>query len=170
MGLEQRINYQLNKYPSIKKYIKRGYQRIMYAISPKIKSVGDIIRVSPNDPDSEYFFGYYDKSPWDATDKYMLCVRVQQAYKSVAPKEPGTVCLIDTNENNKLVEIGITHAWNVQQSCMAQWMGPDFKSRIIYNDYRDGHYCSVIFNVAEMKDMLKGCNQLLNIPEQLIKK
>ena len=36
MGLEQKINYQLNKYPGIKKYIKRAYQLTMYAISPKI--------------------------------------------------------------------------------------------------------------------------------------
>ena len=29
MSLEQKINYQLNKYPGVKKYIKRGYQRTM---------------------------------------------------------------------------------------------------------------------------------------------
>ena len=75
MSLEQKINYQLNKYPGIKKYIKRGYQRAMYALSKKIKSEGDIVRVSPNDSMSEYFFGYYDKSPWDATGRYMLCMR-----------------------------------------------------------------------------------------------
>ena len=67
MSLEQKINYQLNKCPGIKKYVKRGYQLTMYALSKKIKSEGNIMRVSPNDPSSEYFFGYYDKSPWDAT-------------------------------------------------------------------------------------------------------
>ena len=30
---------------------------------------------------------------------------------------------------------------------MAQWLGPDFKSRIPYNDMRDGKYCSVVLNV-----------------------
>ena len=70
MSLEQRVNYQLNKYPGIKKVIKRGYQLFMYAISPKIKSEGNIKRISPNDG-NEYFFGYYDKSPWDATGRYM---------------------------------------------------------------------------------------------------
>ena len=54
MSLEQKINYQLNKYPGVKRYIKRGYQLAMYAISPKIKSEGDIVRVSPNDG-KEYF-------------------------------------------------------------------------------------------------------------------
>ena len=58
MGLEQKINYHLNKYPFIKKVIKRGYQLAMYAISPKIKSEGNIVKVSPESP-GEYFFGYY---------------------------------------------------------------------------------------------------------------
>lgn len=56
MSLEQTINYQLNKYPGIKKFIKRGYQLAMYAISPKIKSEGNIKRVSPDDG-AEYFLG-----------------------------------------------------------------------------------------------------------------
>ena len=40
-----------------------------------------------------------------------------------------------------------THTWNVQQGCMAQWLGLDFSSRIIFNDLRDGKYCSVILDV-----------------------
>lgn len=30
---------------------------------------------------------------------------------------------------------------------MAQWLGPDFDRQIIYNDFRDGKYCSVILDV-----------------------
>lgn len=141
----------LEQFPVIKRSAKRAYQLASVATNrDKVKAEGDITRVSPND-EYEYFYGYYDKSPWDASDRYMICVRVKQAYKSVAPKEPGTVCLIDTEENNKIIEIGTTHAWNVQQSCMAQWMGPDFKSRIIYNDFRNGHYRSIVFNVEKMQ-------------------
>ena len=44
---EQKINYQLNKYPRLKKFIKRGYQRTMYAISPKIKSEGILYEYHP---------------------------------------------------------------------------------------------------------------------------
>lgn len=49
-----KINYQLNKFPIIKVYIKRIYQLAMYAISPKIKSEGNIVRISPNES-REYF-------------------------------------------------------------------------------------------------------------------
>ncbi len=142
----------LEQFPVVKRSAKRVYQVASVVTNrEKVKAEGDITRVSPND-NYEYFYGYYDKSPWDITDRYMICVRVKQAYKSVAPAEPGIVCLIDTQNKNKLIKIGTTHSWNVQQSCMAQWLGPDFKSRIIYNDYREGHYCSVIYNVAEMAE------------------
>ena len=139
----------LEQFPIVKHAAKRVYQLASVATSnEKFKSEGDIVRVSPDDG-FEYFYGYYDKSPWDATDRYMICIKVKQAYKSVAPKEPGVVGIIDTQAGNKFIKIGITHSWNVQQSCMAQWMGPDFKTKIIYNDFRDGKYCSVIYNWAE---------------------
>lgn len=136
----------LEQFPVIKRSAKRAYQLASVATSnEKIKSDGDIARVSPDDG-FEYFYGYYDKSPWDATDRYMICIKAKQAYKSVAPKEPAIVGVIDTHGNNKFIQIGVTHSWNVQQSCMAQWVGPDFGTKIIYNDFRNGKYCSVIYN------------------------
>lgn len=139
----------LEQFPALKHAAKRVYQVVSVALSnEKNNAEGNIEKVSPNDG-FEYFYGYYDKSPWDATDRYMLCIKVKQAYKSVAPKEPGIVGVIDTKKDNNFQQIGTTHSWNVQQSCMAQWMGPDFKTRIIYNDFRNGSYCSVIYNWAE---------------------
>ncbi|MHB8126277.1 MAG: hypothetical protein ACYDEJ_11680 [Desulfitobacteriaceae bacterium] len=144
-SLEAKINYQLNKFPSIKKVVKRVYQVSMYAISPKIKSEGNITRISPDG--GECFYGYYDKSPWDATDRYMLCIRAKDAHSSVAPKETAEILLIDTQDNNSYLVLATTNSWNVQQSCMLQWLGPDYSERIIYNDFRDGQYCSVILNI-----------------------
>ena len=142
----------LEQFPVIKRSAKRVYQLASVAISnDKCKSEGDVIRVSPDDG-FEYFYGYYDKSPWDATDRYMICIKAKQAYKSVSPKEPATVGVIDTNDANKFIQIGVTHSWNVQQSCMAQWMGPDFRTRIIYNDFRNGKHCSVIYNFENKKE------------------
>lgn len=151
MSLEQKINYQLNKYPGIKKYIKRGYQLAMYAISPKIKSEGNIVRVSPDDS-SEYFFGYYDKSPWDATGRYMLCMRAKDTWSEPDPLGEVGILLIDTQDGNSFQVIAKSHTWNVQQGCMAQWLGPDFASHILYNDLRDGKYCSVILNVKSREE------------------
>ena len=162
MSLEQKINYQLNKVPGVKKVIKRVYQRTMYAISPKIKSEGDIVRISPDDSAHEYFFGYYDKSPWDASDRYMLCMRAKDTWSDVSPKEKADIILIDTSlpedDKNRVRKIAETSAWNVQQSCMLQWLGPDFSSRILFNDYRDGRYVTVI------KEIENGEEHVISAP------
>lgn len=156
MSLEQRINYQLNKYPMIKKTVKSIYQHGMYTISKKIKSEGNITRISPNDNNHEYFFGYYDKSPWDITDRFMLCMKANNTWSDVSPKEKADILLIDTEKSDadkdRVKKIAETHAWNVQQSCMLQWLGPDYSSRVLYNDYRDGKYVSVILTLATMEE------------------
>ena len=152
MSIEQQINYQLNKYPKVKKVIKRVYQHTMYALSHKIKSKGNIIKVSPNDG-QEYFFGYYDKSPWDASGRYMLCMRAQDTWSDPDPTVPADILIIDTT-NNDIRKLALTKSWNVQQGCMAQWLGPDFSSKIIYNDLRKGKYCSVILEVASGKETI----------------
>lgn len=162
MSIEQKINYQLNKHPKIKKSIKRVYQHIMYAISPKIKSEGNIIRISPDDCQNEYFFGYYDKSPWDATDRYMLCMRAKDTWSDVSPRDKADILLIDTQlpeyDEGRVRKVAETRTWNVQQGCMLQWLGPDFKTRIIFNDYRNGQYVSVI------KDIESGAERIINAP------
>ena len=151
MSIEQRINYQLSKHPFVKKTVKRCYQIGMYTISKKIKSEGNIIKISPDDPKHEYFFGYYDKSPWDSSGRYMLCMKAMDTWSKPDPFTNAEILLIDTEKNETKV-IANTITWNVQQGCMAQWLGPQFKDRIIYNAMRDGHYCSVVLNIETMEE------------------
>ena len=151
MNIEQTVSQKLNQYPEIKRGIKAVYQHSMYMLSPKIKSEGDITRISPDDDNYEYFFGYYDKSPEDVTGQYVLCLRAENTWSNVAPAIPAQILLIDTakeeNAPGRVRVLATTHAWNVQQGCMMQWLGPDFDHDIIYNDFRDGEYVSVILNV-----------------------
>ena len=140
------------QFPVVKRIGKRIYQIISYVVSnEKMKAVGNLVRISPEDG-YEYYYGYYDKSPWDATDRYIIALKVRKTYKSPAPKEQGEIVLIDTKCDNKVIFVGTTSSWNVQQGCMAQWLGPDFHNRIIYNDYRYGEYCSVIYNVEQKRE------------------
>lgn len=145
MSIEQKINSFLQRTPIIKKGLKRSYQLAMYAVSPKIKSEGNINRLTPLD-EYEYFFGYYDKSPWNAQETHILSLRAKDTTHSAAPKEPADIVLI--NAQTKEIDIlDQTHTWNVQQGAMLQWLGPDFTSRILFNDVKDGQYCSVILDV-----------------------
>ena len=36
-----------------------------------------------------------------------------------------------------------TTAWNWQQGCMLQWLGPDFASGVVFNDCADGRHVAV---------------------------
>lgn len=157
MSLEQKINNQLNRFPAVKKVIKRCYQLAMYTISPKIRCEGDIFPIC-FDGEKEYFFGYYDKSPWDKTGRYMLCMRADDTWSDVAPSSPAEILLVDTKDNCSIKVLAKTNAWNVQQGCMAQWLGPDFDKKIIYNDFRDNHFCSIIFDIEN------GEERILSVP------
>ena len=163
MSIEQKINHFLGqRAPGVKKLVKRVYQRMMYTISPKIQSEGDIIRISPDDPDHEYFFGYYNKSPEDAGGRYVLCLKAMDTWSDPAPKTPAQILLIDTEKDEKdparTKVLAETHTWNVQQGCMMQWLGPDFDHEIIYNDFRDGRYVSIVL------DVFTGAERVLNMP------
>lgn len=130
--------------------VKRIYQLSSFALDrDHLKVEGKLCRVTPVN-EYEYFYGYYDKSPWDASDRYIIATKVLNATESPAPKKSGSVVLIDTHFNNREIVIGETNCWNTQQGCMAQWLGPDFTNRLIYNDFRCGKYVSVIFNVDLM--------------------
>lgn len=152
--LELKVHQLLTKYPNMRHSIYGIYQKLWYLISPKFKYEGDISKVSPED-DKEYFFGYYDKSPWDSSGRYLICLRVKDTKKSVAPKEPADIMLIDTNDYSHKA-IAQSNSWNVQQGCMLQWMGPDYDKKIIYNDFRNGKYCSVILDITTLEETVQS--------------
>lgn len=151
-SLEIFIHDLLIKRPALRHFIYGFYQRLIYTILPKIKSEGNITSITPNDG-KEYFFGYYDKSPWDIKDRYLLCLKVDDTTKSVAPKQSADIILIDTL-NGSFNKIADTRTWNVQQGCMLQWLGPDYSRRIIYNDFRAGKYCSIILDLKNKTEKI----------------
>ncbi len=144
--IEKRAKKFLARFPKTRRFLKGIYHRVAYTLDRnKIKAKGDIIRISPQD-EFEYFYGYYDKSPWDITDRYMIALQVKKAYKVPDSVEEAKIVVFDTKNHNKMEVIGSTHCWNTQQGCMAQWLAPDYKDKIIYNDYRNNKYVSVVYN------------------------
>ena len=149
MKIEKYFSEKLRKYPKIRNNIKLFYQRINYIFSslPKktlnndfniyIESVGNI--------DNENFFGYYDKSPWDKNNKKILTLKVPFSHKHPIHGEEAIIGY--SNGQNNFNKITTTKTWNLQQGCMLQWLGPDFKEKIIYNDLYKNKYVSKIYNL-----------------------
>lgn len=147
MKLENIGKRLFERFPRVKRVLKRVYQWTMYSLErDKIKAEGNIRRVSPDDG-HEYFFGYYDQSPWDGTGRYILSLRVKCAYRAPAPREPAEIVMFDTKNDNRMTILATTRTWNTQQGCLVQWLGPDFTQSVIYNDLVDGALSSVILNV-----------------------
>lgn len=94
-----------------------------------------------------YFFGYYNYTPLSADGTKLLAHKAE--FEGRMPNSDDTVEIgfFDTSTNvwNSLAK---SKAFNWQQGSMTQWMGPDFSTRIIFNDVEDGAYVSRIVDVS----------------------
>ena len=157
MQIERAARDFLQRHPRLKGAARPAYpvyQRAIRALShPKIIIDGPVRRVTPKDG-FEYLFGYYDKSPWSANEQHMLCLRARNTLASPAPAEPAEVVLLDVARDYAPLTLAQTRTWNTQQGCMLQWLGPDQEHRIIYNDFRDGAYRSIIRDVGSTDERI----------------
>lgn len=98
------------------------------------------------DGDRFHFFGYYDKSPWDASGRCLLALEADFMDRRPGPDDVARVCVIDTQEGNSRRVIGETRAWNWQQGCMLQWL-PGAADTAIYNDRDGDRFVARVVNV-----------------------
>ncbi len=111
-----------------------------------------------------HFFGYYNKSPWNATGDYVLSNRVDKMSEDLTGTEISQVGYFDLNKNNEYISIGKTTTWNWQMGCQLQWLGGEQNTskknlKIIYNtrvneveekansEYIYPDFCSIIYDV-----------------------
>src|SRR5438045_1609000 len=67
-------------------------------------------------------FGYYDKTPWDVSGRYLLASRAPFCHRSPRADEPATLGLVDLHDGDRFLPFAETLAWNWQQGCMLQWL------------------------------------------------
>ena len=97
--------------------------------------------------DKEHFFAsYYGINSWSASQRYVTVLQTDIKYKLPDENDPATLGMVDLT-TNEFIPLTQTRAWNFQEGCMAHWLGTSPDSLIIYNDYREGKYISVIMNV-----------------------
>lgn len=90
-------------------------------------------RITPDD--GHYFFGYYDRNPWNADQSLHLMLRINQCERLPLPGEPAEIGVVTPDgEWSKLTE---TRAWCHQQGCM-ELFHPHKPDCILYNDYDAG--------------------------------
>ena len=97
---------------------------------------------------AHHFFGYYDKSPWNASGRFHLGLRVGFAGRLPRAEDTAIVGLIDTRDDNRWIALAETQAWSWQQGAMLQWAPSAPEDAVLYNIRRDGAFKGVIRNVV----------------------
>lgn len=103
-----------------------------------------------------HFFGYIGQCqtiPWNASNRYILGLEIDRIDRMPKPDEAATIILIDTQDNNKILRIDKTHAWNPQQGTMFYWNPLAADTQFFFND-RDvetGKVFTVIYDIKEKK-------------------
>ncbi len=100
---------------------------------------------TPND--GHYFFGYYDKSPFDFNNQKLLAMKTGFMDRMPTKDDILEIGCFDWQNSNEFIRLTETKAWNWQQGCMLQWLGPDFNKRITYNDKIDNKFVSVTMDI-----------------------
>ena len=109
-------------------------------------------------PDNEnHFFGYFDVPQLSIDNQFFLTQQINDIYNYPSDKEKFNINLFDLKNNTRKI-IGYTKCLNFQQGCRLQFLGPDFKNHIIYNDIIKNKYISRVIN------LINGDIKTLNYP------
>jgi len=103
-----------------------------------------------------HFFGYIGQCqtiPWNASGRYVLGLEVDRIDRMPNPDEASTVFVIDTDQNNKIVRLDKTHAWNPQQGTMFYWNPLKAETQFFFNDrdVKTGKVFTVLYDLEKKK-------------------
>ena len=106
-----------------------------------------------------HFFGYIGQCktiPWNASGRYILGLEIDTINRMPKPEEGATIFLIDTHDENNMVKVDKTYAWNPQQGTMFYWHPLEAETQFFFND-RDletGKVFTVLYDI-EKKSRIK---------------
>lgn len=79
------------------------------------------------------FFGYFDICPWNAAGSRILTHEVNRISSPPEIGDEARIAVVDASTGNRKV-VGTTTAWNFQLGSRLQWIGPEYKGQILFND------------------------------------
>lgn len=106
--------------------------------------IGDAYAVTSG-PYDHLFASYFGINSWSPDGRYVSVLETDINGRLVGEDETATLCLVDLQNNNKLIPIAKTYCWNFQEAAMAHWL-PWADNTLLYNDRRDGKFVTVILN------------------------
>jgi hypothetical protein len=110
-----------------------------------VRPVGDL--------QQHYFFGYYNKTNWDRSGRYLLAQQVPYMDVRLTPDCVAGIGYFDLEHGGRFQRVSETRAWNWQMGSQLQWLDGVPGRKLIYNGRRQeagGRYAgfgSVIVDV-----------------------
>ena len=86
------------------------------------------------DGSQHHFFGYYNKSNWDPSNRLLAAQRTPWLDKYLTPDACATVGYFDTQDGDHFHAVGETSAWNWQMGSQLQWLDGAPGRQLVYND------------------------------------
>ena len=97
---------------------------------------------------AHYFYGYYDKNPWNRAETRLLSHRTHFCDRFPSPQDRAEVGYVTLDAEPRFVALGETTAWNWQQGAQLQWLRRrgEKAERVIYNTRCNGSLAAVMLD------------------------
>jgi len=160
-NFERNLSRILSKVPFFKKNIKLIYQIVCYFLYKKnfkYKTKYYIKKI--NSRNTEAFFGYYDKSPMNISNEWILFHEVPKGFSTKKPpsKYIALNIMAFNIKEKKYYFIAQTKSYNWQQGARLQWLD---NHNFIFNQFNEDkkEYVSCIYNIKTLKKV-----KSINVP------
>ncbi len=80
-----------------------------------------------------HFFGYYNKTAWDRSNRRVLALQVPMMDARLHPELAAEIGFFDTQAGDRFHVVDTTLAWNWQMGNQLQWLDGLSETQIIYN-------------------------------------
>ncbi len=123
----------LSRFPASKSWLKKKYQQANYLIYKKAYTHKSDYKITPYaNNNEETFFGYYDHSPLNSSNNYLIYHSSGRSTKKQPdPDNAVSIVLCDFKSQN-LIQSFKSSSYNWQQGSRLQWLNED---HFIFNDY-----------------------------------
>lgn len=125
------------------------YHLIKYG---RFQSIYTQLTTSPG----HHFFGYYEKTPWNASGQFVLTHEAAFNDRPPTAEDRVKIGYIDTSQPEIFNQLAESNAWNWQQGSMLQWDPKAPNDRVYYNDRRNGAYVAVRHSIKNGEDRCFG--------------
>ncbi len=139
----------------LRRYVHRRQPR---SLSP------DVVLTEYGDSTHEYFFGYYDITPFSADERRVLAIQCPMGEARTTIDNPVEVgYFLVEGADQKFHRIGDTTNWCWQQGCRLQWYPTDGNRLVLYNQLVQGKHGAVIQDVETKRIEREYCKPIYSL-------